>query len=696
MEKKETFSTDSIRAVPSRPKIEGDLGERGNWGEFPKTIDDSDIAYIATRLAIADALWRKKSNDCFDKWFEIESENENLKKEFEDLNERLHVKTNFKNLFISKEIFGYGLLSLGFEESASKIILEKEPENIKDISYIFPISKINIVKMETDDDPTSETYGDVLQYQIERPKGEVTEKVWVNAKRFLHWERMNIYNSREGVSMFKSMYNILLGYQNISYAIPEGVWQNVSPIRQLEMPDYFFDYTPAEQSEIWDDVLKYFKDPSVKSLWPTFPGWKFHVYPTNQGMDLEHPVDFIQSQISASSGISRYLLEGFPAGKLTGSEINRDEYYLTIENLQNSDIEPILREFYSLMQEHGILPDGDYKLIWHSLQVMSEEDKEKLKQMVINNKFKEALTAKAWVEAGFTVSFKDGEMIITDSEGNLKESESETATLTTGTDRMAKQEYEKLKELFGIDKAPLERRMLNKLLPHYIAWEETWRKKLHDLFWNQINKPGPGMGTDTAADVQTTLIRFEVNSPAFKKELAKQFKESYKEGGQLNNDVLSNIGFIVQTTFEPADVQSQQWLKAQSDLRYLNTTRDMNKLIKEGLNIVLEKGLRVMTPQEMDRLYKNLDASVVKAFDKYEGNLRAMVRTETARIVIASRTESCKQHGVKEMTPLVSSDACQICQDLVGVRRKVDDPQLIPAHPNCQCDEIPIILGVND
>lgn len=75
----------------------------------------------------------------------------------------------------------------------------------------------------------------------------------------------------------------------------------------------------------------------------------------------------------------------------------------------------------------------------------------------------------------------------------------------------------------------------------------------------------------------------------------------------------------------------------------------------------------------------------------------SLVQTESAHIAEVATDKAMKETGVQEWEWLATLEVhtCSICASLDGKIFSVDDKSapICPAHPNCRCTKIPVIVG---
>ncbi|WP_158735144.1 minor capsid protein [Alteribacillus sp. YIM 98480] len=111
--------------------------------------------------------------------------------------------------------------------------------------------------------------------------------------------------------------------------------------------------------------------------------------------------------------------------------------------------------------------------------------------------------------------------------------------------------------------------------------------------------------------------------------------------------------------------------------------------LKDSLKRNLERGIR-----EGQNIKK-----MAKLFDEEFGTKRfqsqRLVRTETAYIITEARENVYKQNGIEQVQWLATleGNTCSDCAELDRQVWNIDDSArpIVPFHPNCRCDIIPVI-----
>ncbi|WP_404443451.1 minor capsid protein [Sutcliffiella horikoshii] len=113
--------------------------------------------------------------------------------------------------------------------------------------------------------------------------------------------------------------------------------------------------------------------------------------------------------------------------------------------------------------------------------------------------------------------------------------------------------------------------------------------------------------------------------------------------------------------------------------------------LREALIVNLERGIR--EGHKLDKIAKVFD----NEFGSKSYQSQRLVRTETARIISESKEHLYRENGIRQVEHLATleKNTCSICADLDGQIFDIDDASRprVPIHPNCKCDQMPVIEG---
>lgn len=738
---------------------------------FPKKIKDEAIYYILTRLLKPNTTLNRLGSDSCDSWYGLKSDSKEFITKATEFDKRINLRVNYKFAFMLAWGWGYSLMGIGYNEGLNPTTLEEQPVMIKGIDYIHPISKRNVEKWDICEDIDSDNYGNPEIYYIKRKVAGMTKTEKVHYSRIIHITRPDFENTFKGESMFEPQYNLLLGYHNLSFGIPEAVFRNVSPPKFLKTPDYTLQFTDEQQKELFDKAVEEFNNFSPKNAFVMMPGYEPGVLDTSRGMQLREPINFVNDELGAA-GISQMIMSGFPAGSITGSELNRDMHYEFIKNIQLNTHNVYLDKIYKIAIEAGEMPEAKYERIWNSIKVETETEKINRKNTKAMMQEREARAIKTMVEAGFNIEFLEDNgitrIVAIDKNGVRRELgnvNSVSIVETTGTDSYRDQrkntKYDDLLEKTTVLSNTLENEFYEDTIEPFLKWEKDWRKQFKKIYYRNIKKgveikeksgllntllnrlsfkkeetyrceclscgkiieskehcrdiecldcggkmrrlerPGPGQEQriDSEMEVLTALNKITIESPEFEFTLRHNFVKIYEAGGEAGTNLLiENDLAPIDIEFTIGDKKIVKWLNNQANLRYTKTKNEIDGKIKEGLVQILNKGIRVATPYELDFFYKQLDNSIVQAFRDYSRtpnkNLQAMIRTETQRFLNDGNLRSYEENDIEQVQFLAHSNSCTECLSYHGEIMTLAKAQgLIPLHPNCGCTWLPAVTG---
>lgn len=375
---------------------------------FQETVSTEDILYLVRRDELAYRTIMRWSGAVFNKWMVYKSDNEARQKRVRELYDKLEVKKIFKRAYMLSRVHGYALVALGFVESMPNELLP--PQNVQDIDYIHAIPRTAIQEIKQALDPTKENYGEIENYVIKRPKGTSTEEVTIPAARFQHWRNDFIDDDPKGISLFEPLFDKFTVKKNLDYALGEVPYSMAKPFPTLLMP------TDADDEEIIA-VDAEMKQLSVKSHF---------ILPNDYDLKFKGPEgtlnpkpysDYMLTTLAAGSLGSKVALLGTEAGAVTGSEVNIDEWYLTVSDEQTNVVEPKLRDFNRILTEFQIIPEGNDTFEWAPLKELDDQA-----EADIESKRGQALLSTASAiqilnSIGFKVKVDDDGLVFTSPDG---------------------------------------------------------------------------------------------------------------------------------------------------------------------------------------------------------------------------------------------------------------------------------------
>ena len=296
---------------------------------------------------------RKKSRDIFKNWFKIEGE----KITDADLQKiQKFVKENDLKIKLIQAVFDAFWEGNGYLELLDNGSIP-ETEEIKQILGVELINPEN-VSIEVDLNPNSRNYGKIKWYVV---KNEDGKEVKLHPSRVIHFKFFWFGNEYYGRSVIEVAYLAALASMNSTYAYGEYIYRYGHPFPVIYIEG-------ANQNKI-KDAWKLIKQISPKTGFVGSEKHKFELLNPAQFDPAEFDKHF-RIQIAAALEIPEMMLTGVQVGTVTGSEINRADYYDDIATIQNLIIAPKLERLFSQ------LIGKDVKVIPNTLWVDEKSEAE--------------------------------------------------------------------------------------------------------------------------------------------------------------------------------------------------------------------------------------------------------------------------------------------------------------------------------
>jgi SPP1 gp7 family putative phage head morphogenesis protein len=121
----------------------------------------------------------------------------------------------------------------------------------------------------------------------------------------------------------------------------------------------------------------------------------------------------------------------------------------------------------------------------------------------------------------------------------------------------------------------------------------------------------------------------------------------------------------------------------------ISLSRQITQNETDELKAALDEGMR--QGLSLDTITKNIKTAINEnATFKAE----RIARTETARAYITGQSVTWREAGVEKVEPILAPNSCTLCADLVSKGAYPIDTRRgdrVPFHPNCRCDEVPVL-----
>jgi len=306
---------------------------------------------------------------------EVDDDKESaLEKDWVELRDRLHLKSQFTRLDKLTGIGEYGILLLGLDDVKKRedFALPVSPGNRK-LMYTKPYSQGNteITKWETY--ARNPRYGLPTEYTIEisNPGGE-SRPVIVHHSRILHVTDEKLESDVKGTPRLEVIYNRLMDLEKLVGGSAEMFWRGARPGFHGKL-DKDFMMTTDTKDDLQDQIKEYENDLTRILI---SEGIDLNAL-AQQISDPKSHVDIQLQMISAVTGIPKRILTGSERGELSSNQ-DKAEWLTFVKSRREEFAEPnIVRPFVDRCVKYKILPEPKekYDVTWQDLFAQSEKEK---------------------------------------------------------------------------------------------------------------------------------------------------------------------------------------------------------------------------------------------------------------------------------------------------------------------------------
>ncbi len=299
-------------------------------------------------------------------------------KEFEVLAKRTKIWSAILRADKLCRLGSFSMLFFGFDDTGtvSKKVI---PGKVKNLLYLRPISRRQVNTIDFETDPLSERFGKPVMYEIdfESPEkrtlsaiggieAKATQPLKIHWTRVIHIVESPLEDDHVGTPIIERIFNQLDDLLKVSGGTAENFWLSANRGMQADI-DKDMDLDPDDAKALGDEMEEYTNQLSrvIKTR-----GVKLNVL-KGEHIDPSKAFDMIMAIISGTTGIPRRILLGSEAGQLA-SEQDRANWAERIDERRQLFAEPtVLRPILDVLQEVGLLPEGDINIIWPSAFIMS-------------------------------------------------------------------------------------------------------------------------------------------------------------------------------------------------------------------------------------------------------------------------------------------------------------------------------------
>jgi len=349
------------------------------WIDSSRLTDDLyDELY--ERNGISHKLVNRLADDRFDKWYNPQTDNEELKSQVNLLNsdkqEGLKIRNTFKKARKFALRHGYSVVFLEYEDQAES--LEEPVKNPRRIIKLGNIMKTEITKIELNKDPNSLDFGEIEFYVLNsKIFGDINgTEIKIHVSRTIHVVNGD-GKDPDGVSMFKSMYNWINMFDDMAWSMGQSYFRYGSGFPVLTVKGW-----SALPDDVKDDYQNQWKNVTSMTGWVggggdtvEFKGVAGRALSPKEYMDAGFTL------ISSSGDLPFALLAGVNAGAVTGSETNLKDYYSDVSSKQTLEEQPLLEQMYAKLIETGQLQSDEFIIEWNSLFVHTDKEKAEISKL---------------------------------------------------------------------------------------------------------------------------------------------------------------------------------------------------------------------------------------------------------------------------------------------------------------------------
>ncbi len=678
------------RFFPKHSETQDRPTKSGPGVPWVREVTDEDILYLIRRDELAFKTAMKWAGAVFNKWLTVGSDvpalKEGIEKKFEDLN----VKDIFKQGYLLSKTRGYCLILLGFKDTSESSM--DEPEGVSDLVYLHAIPRSAVHEIHQDEDPTSDTYGEITAYTLNIPTGTTVERKKFPASRFIHWKNPFVDDDPEGISMFVPLFDKYSVKKNLDFAMGQVPKTMARPIPILGCPD------DADKEEV-DAAELSFKQFTTRSQYVYPLGYKPELLATNIALNPTPYTDYVLGTIAAGSVGSKVALLGTEAGAVTGSEVNQQEWYGAVSDDQRNYVNPKLRELVIVMQKWGILPPGDFWFEWEALYEM--DDVEKADITLKNAQALQALAGAINMMAlqGFepvleedALAFvKDSTKLILPAMNALVEVRPRTGKAALPGRAQARAPYlpeaaqKQLYRIWEVKSQDIENRTNDNFQAHITVLEREFMDALRVAWEKNIGRIGadPSMPAGRTDEPEFYEEMDEWGpTPAslrkFKADLLIYLEEVFAAS---STQTLENLG-VSPVGWKLKDTKTVQMLKAESSRYAKNTLLDMHK----GAMVQIAEGMRA------GEHYAQVNDRIAKSFKEFNKGIPNTVQKIMHTVSSEARFDTLEQRGVKKIVFSTSQDAAVRPEHaaLEGVIMTREEAMPYLSDFGCRCTPVPV------
>ncbi len=622
---------------------------------FPRGLTDTDTERIFTRHPLGHRDLSKTVGDLFNKWFDLEGDDETLTEEIKKINRRLNLQGKMTDAFLHALLQGHAAIHKNFRDSAAKP--SEAVETATDIVSLKVIYKRDITEIRRVKDLENERFGelDFIAALITDPDSQ--KELWkgtIHSDRLMWISWKGLYGSLTGMSYFGPSFDSYTALKNTEWAMGETFHRNAAGTKLIQAGE---NAGKKERDEL-------------EAAFTNLDAAKEIIVPAGTSVEVIKPTpipprDYVDYWLKTVSTMPETLLLGTQAGKVAGSETNLAIYFGDIAQIQSTMITPMINEFYAQLQKLKILPDGELpEIVWRPLFEESETE-------IAERWHRRSTAARALV--GNESRGDPPLMTIEEIRRMILGLEEEMEGSAFGAERLNRVEIPEdvRRRIIGaVSKAAdrVSNRWIGNLHSVNDAMKESVLTRLR-TFRRKIRRPSEPLITEIlnavgeAADEHTEDLSDAI-SDGFEDAILAGIKtidrpSSMERANQVPPEILA--------WWEGNSIQWSSTLSA-------DTILAIKGAVRAGLIANESMGM--------------IEARISDVFEETAFRHEAIARTETIRAISEARIREYQRLGIRRLIFMATPDdrTSESCMALDGSEFTSDMASgIIPVHTNCRC-----------
>jgi phage-related protein (TIGR01555 family) len=328
---------------------------------FPTEISKDEYEDMYSRT-IGGNIVDKPANDTWREWFNLVTDDKG--KEFEEearkLDRKLSTQGNFTISDRLNRLDGNSIIYIGVKDNknADEALEKGSLKSIDDVLFLktYRESEYTVTREE---DKSKDNFNQIISFTITN-----TSKV-IHASRVLTMSENHLGDPyTNAIPALMRPYNYIQSLENVSWAGSEAAFKYVVPPWIVNFGDL------GEPDDTTQTNLQAQLDDFRTSARQTLMVGGISIEPlvgAGNMVDTEKIINKLLELIAGASNMPQRMISGSAAGELSAASADLMDYYASISSRQHNFAEPVVRQYYSLLQFAGALPEAEYSISWNPL-----------------------------------------------------------------------------------------------------------------------------------------------------------------------------------------------------------------------------------------------------------------------------------------------------------------------------------------